>query len=198
MHPTQTMLQTFEPDFVHLPVPSSTSRLRQPPVPPALPPPVPLPSVVYDMIYDDPPHVPPRSPRIRRCWLQKKRNVFKVVMARWISCYTCCVSETSCRRCYAELVVVDRIMTQCTKCKTHFVLRNGVWVYLGMPTRANVEKEDCAICLQELAHDTVVLTCGHTYHTECMHKWFRHCAKFTCPMRCELNHDMHVTARRPN
>eukprot|EP00928_Gymnodinium_smaydae_P028474 TRINITY_DN21706_c0_g1_i1.p1 TRINITY_DN21706_c0_g1~~TRINITY_DN21706_c0_g1_i1.p1 ORF type:complete len:303 (-),score=30.85 TRINITY_DN21706_c0_g1_i1:208-1089(-) len=54
----------------------------------------------------------------------------------------------------------------------------------------------CAICLQSFEADSVVgvLPCGHVYHWECVHRWFRR--DLSCPLKCEA--PVAITFTRPS
>ena len=45
----------------------------------------------------------------------------------------------------------------------------------------NIDEEVCSICYDSLENNIVEIECGHTYHTNCIVKWFRTGNK-NCPL----------------
>ena len=42
----------------------------------------------------------------------------------------------------------------------------------------------CSVCLDDIISNKLVLSCGHTFHTNCIFKWF--CINNKCPLCCGI------------
>ena len=40
--------------------------------------------------------------------------------------------------------------------------------------------DECAICLEPINSQTLTISCGHTYHSNCLLNWFEY--NMTCPV----------------
>jgi len=53
-----------------------------------------------------------------------------------------------------------------------------------------INNDKCCICLKDFTNDSIMLSCGHHFHSECLLKWFD--KKNTCPM-CRVNYVYVIT-----
>ena len=48
-----------------------------------------------------------------------------------------------------------------------------------------IKNDKCCICLKNFTNNSIMLSCGHHFHSECLLKWFD--KRKTCPM-CRENY----------
>lgn len=55
-------------------------------------------------------------------------------------------------------------------------------VFNDRSVQDTVDEQQCCICMQTNDTDTHTLPCDHTFHTECIIRWFRSSNAGTCPL----------------
>ena len=68
----------------------------------------------------------------------------------------------------------------------HFIMFVQCKVF-SRPCSKQVIPKECAICLNLLEDDVIVLYCRHAFHEACVTKWFEHSNGSKCPL-CMQEH----------
>jgi hypothetical protein len=61
-----------------------------------------------------------------------------------------------------------------------FFKTNKIYVIDCEPCETEYSTNECAICLDSMNAQTLTISCGHTYHSNCLLNWFEY--NMTCPV----------------
>ncbi len=65
--------------------------------------------------------------------------------------------------------------------------------YVGLLIKLTM---DCSICFKEISEDQTVLKCDHTFHKECIDKWFKQ--SHHCPLCRDSLFNINISDREKN